>query len=77
MPRSQNLSSKAPRPGNVDLYKKMMSKRSFFERGSRILESRCPGLGEVGGKMPRSRNLGPGMSRPVDVDLYKRMISKI
>jgi hypothetical protein len=49
MPRSWNLGSKAPRPGNVDLYKKMMSKKSFFERGSRILESRGPGL-EKGGR---------------------------
>ena len=39
MPRSWNLSSGAPRPGNVDLYNKMISKINFFERGSRIQES--------------------------------------
>ena len=39
MPRSRNLGSEAPRPGNVDLYNKMISKINFFERGSRIQES--------------------------------------
>ena len=48
MPRSRNLGSGAPRPGNVDLYNKMISKIIFFERGSRILESGGEGLGGGG-----------------------------
>ena len=72
MPRSRNLGLGAPRPGNDDLYKKMISKISLFEKGGRILESRGPG-----GRVPRSRNLGPGAPRPGNVDLYKKMISKM
>ena len=34
VPRSRNLGPGAPRPGNVDLYKKMISKMSLFERGA-------------------------------------------
>ena len=48
MPGSRNLGPGAPRPGNVDLYKKMISKMGLFERVGRILESRGPGLEEGG-----------------------------
>ena len=48
VPRSRNLGPGAFRPGNNDLYKKMISKISVSERGSRILESKGPGL-EGGG----------------------------
>ena len=48
MPRSKNLDPGAPRPGNVDLNRKVIRKRSVLERGGRILESRGPG-GEGGG----------------------------
>ena len=41
--RSRNLGPEAPRPGNVDLNKKVIRKRSVLERGGRILESRGPG----------------------------------
>ena len=74
MPRSRNLGPGAPRPGNVDLYKKMISKISLFERGGRILESRGPGGRGEG--VPRSRNLGPEAPRPGNVDLNKKVIKK-
>ena len=43
MPRSRNLGPGAPRPGNVDLNRKVIRKRGVLERGGRILESRDPG----------------------------------
>ena len=63
MSRSRNLGLDALRRGNSDLYKKMISKISVFERGSRMLESRGPGI--VGGRgegaqIPES---GPGSAQ--------------
>ena len=62
MPRSQNLGPEAPRPGNSDLNRKVIRKRSVLKRGDRILESRDPG--GKGEGVPRSRNLGPEAPRP-------------
>ncbi len=50
MPKSRNLRPGASRPENVYLYKAMISKIIFFEKGNRILASRDPGLG--GGECP-------------------------
>ena len=52
MPRSRNLCPEAPKPGIVDFNKKMIKKRSVFERGARTLESGPP----EGGR--RGRDLG-------------------
>ena len=73
MPRSRNLDPEAPRPGNVDLNRKMIRKMNVLDRGSRILESKGPG---GGGKRPRSRNLGPEAPRPGNVDLNRKIIRK-
>ena len=43
VPRSWNQALVAPRPGNVDLYNKMISKMNLFGRGGRILEFKGPG----------------------------------
>ena len=74
MPRSKNLDPGAPRPGNVDLNRKVIRKRSVLERGGRILESRGPG--GRGERRPRSRNLVPEAPRPGNVDLNKKVIRK-
>ena len=68
MPRSRNLGPGAPGPGNDDLYKKMISKMSLFERGSRILESRGPGgYGGGGAQIPESGH--PLHRTPLDLSL--------
>ena len=72
MPRSRNLGPGAPRPGNVDLNRKVIRKRSVLERGGRILESRSPGGGGEG--VPRSRNLAQEAPRPKIVGLNKKVI---
>ena len=74
MPRSRNLGPGAPRPANVDLYRKVIKKRSVLKRGGRILEPRDPG--GKGEGVPRSQNLAPEAPRRGNVDFNKKVIRK-